>query len=145
MGGNDFITEQKNERELEEAKRKQRKKLFYKAGVAAWFVVSFGCLFGGMFSGINGLVLAGLILLFGGALLFSLAIIGSSYVKQAKKEIKKYGGSKKPYIYKGVLLAVTISVAIVFGVLGFVLSEYYLIGAVVSFFLFIIIIFGWQI
>ena len=35
MGGNDFITEQKNERELEEAKRKQRKKLFYKAGVAA--------------------------------------------------------------------------------------------------------------
>jgi len=145
MGGNDFITEQKNERELEEAKRKQRKKLFYKAGVAAWFVVSFGCLFGGMFSKNNGLVLAGLILLFGGALAASFAVLAVGYINHAKKDLAKYGGSVKPYIYKGVLLAATISVAIVFGVLGFVLSEYYLIGAVVSFFLFIIIIFGWQI
>lgn len=145
MGGNDFITEQKNEQELEEARRKQRKNIKLRAFLACWLACGLGCLFGGMFAGINWLVYTGLGLMFGGALLFSLAIIGSSYVKQAKKEIKKYGGSTKPYIYKGVLLAATISVAIVFGVLGFVLSEYYLIGAVVSFFLFIIIIFGWQI
>lgn len=145
MGKNGNASVEKNEREIEEAKRKQRKKLFYKAGVAAWFVVSFGCLFGGMFSEINGLVLAGLILLFGGALAASFAVLAVGYINHAKKDLAKYGGSVKPYIYKGVLLAVTISVAIVFGVLGFVLSEYYLIGAVVSFFLFIIIIFGWQI
>ena len=98
-----------------------------------------------MFSEINGLVLAGLILLFGGALAASFAVLAVGYINHAKKDLAKYGGSVKPYIYKGVLLAATISVAIVFGVLGFVLSEYYLIGAVVSFFLFIIIIFGWQI
>lgn len=144
MGGNDFITEQKNERELEEAKRKQRKKLFYKAGVAAWFVVSFGCLFGGMFSGINGLVLAGLILLFGGALAVSFAVLAVGYINHAKKDLAKYGGSVKPYIYKGVTLSVSIAVAVAFGVCGFVLSEYYLIGSVVAFFVFIILIFGWQ-
>ena len=144
MGGNDFITEQKNERELEEAKRKQRKKLFYKAGVAAWFVVSFGCLFGGMFSEINGLVLAGLILLFGGALAASFAVLAVGYINHAKKDLAQYGGSVKLYIYKGVTLSVSIAVAVAFGVCGFVLSEYYLIGSVVAFFVFIILIFGWQ-
>ncbi len=144
MGKNGNASAEKNEREIEEAKRKQRKKLFYKAGVAAWFVVSFGCLFGGMFSGINGLVLAGLILLFGGALAVSFAVLAVGYINHAKKDLAKYGGSVKPYIYKGVTLSVSIAVAVAFGVCGFVLSEYYLIGSVVAFFVFIILIFGWQ-
>lgn len=144
MGKNGNASAEKNEREIEEAKRKQRKKLFYKAGVAAWFVVSFGCLFGGMFSEINGLVLAGLILLFGGALAASFAVLAVGYINHAKKDLAKYGGSVKPYIYKGVTLSVSIAVAVAFGVCGFVLSEYYLIGSVVAFFVFIILIFGWQ-
>lgn len=144
MENHDFITEQENEREIEEAKRKQRKNVKVRAVLVCWLLAGLGCLFGGMFSGINWLVLTGLVLMFGGALLFSLVILGSYYVKSAQKDIKKYGGSIKPYIYKGATLLTAISVAVVFGVLGFVLSEYYLIGAVVAFFVFIIVFFAWQ-
>ncbi|MDE5729492.1 MAG: hypothetical protein K2I20_04905, partial [Clostridia bacterium] len=99
MNENDFITEQKNERELEEAKRKQRNDKKLRAGLACWLVVGIGCLLGGMFAGINWLVFAGMGVLCGGVLLYSLIIIGAFYVKNAKKNVEKYGGSIKPYIY----------------------------------------------
>jgi len=140
----DFITERKNEEEIEEAKRKQRKAIGVKSLGVAYLAAGLGCLFGGMFSGLNRLVLTGLVLLFGGALALSLAILAVWYIKNAKKQLKKYGGSKKPYVYKGVVLAITITVAIVFGVCGFVIDFLFCIGAVVFFLAFILVFFGWQ-
>ncbi len=140
----DFITERKNEEEIEEAKRKQRKAVRIKTLCVLWLVSGLGCLFGGMFSGLNWLVLTGLILLFGGAIALSVAVLAMGYVKNAKKQLEKYGGSKKPYIYKGVFLGITITAAIVFGVCGFVIDFLFCIGAVVCFLAFILAFFGWQ-
>lgn len=141
---NDFITEQKNERELEEAKRKQRKNIKLRAGLACWLVVGIGCFLGGALAGINELVFAAMGVLCGGVLLYSLIIIGSFYVKNAKKNVEKYGGSIKPYIYKGITLITAITAAIAFGVCGAVLSVYYIFGTVAFAFVFIIVIFAWR-
>ena len=135
---------QKNEEELERARQVGRKNVYVKTICAVWFVTGLGCLFGGMFSGLSWLVYTGLGVMFGGALLLSMVILGSAYVKNAKKDIEKYGGKKTSYIMKGAVLAAAIIVAIAFGVCGFVLNEYLFIGAIVSFFAFVIVFFAWQ-
>lgn len=144
MEDKDYITRQKNEREIEEAKIKQRKNRRLSAIGIVWLAASLGCLFGGMFSGLSWLVITALVLLFGGAFLLSVFALGDGYIKDAKRSVAKYGGSIKPYVYKGIVLLLALISALAFGVLGFVLSEYYFIGTIASFFIFIIIVFAWH-
>lgn len=134
----------KTAEDLEREKKLERRQTLSRVGIAAYIVVCLGTLFGGMFAGINWLVITGLVALIGGAFLFSVVWFAVNAIKNDVQKYKKYGGSKTPYIIKNLVCLTLILVGAAFIALGFVLGVGYFIGAIVAFFVMIIIYFGWR-
>ena len=134
----------KTAEDLEREKKLERKQTLRRVGGAAYIVVCLSLLFGGMFAGINWLVIAGLVALIGGAFVLSVVWFAVNAIKSDVQKYKKHGGSKTPYIIKNVVCLTLVLLGAAFVVLGFVLDVYYFIGAIVAFFVMIILYFGWR-
>lgn len=139
----DFIV-RKTAEDLEREKKLERKQKLRKLGGAVWLLAGLGLMFGGMFAGINWLVITGLAFLFGGALVLSAVLLAVFLIKQGKESYEKYGGSKTAYIMKAVVCCILIAAGVAFTVLAFIFSTYYIIGAIVAFGAMIVIVFAWQ-
>ena len=134
----------KTAEDLEREKKFQRRQTFTRIGLAVYIVACLGIMFGGMFAGITWLVITGLVVLFGGAFVFSIVVLAVSAIKSGIKSYKKYGGSKTAYILKAVVCITLAVIGALFIVLGCVLDVLYLFGAMGAFGVMIVIFFGWQ-
>ena len=134
----------KTAEDLEREKKLERKQALRRLGGIVWILTGLGLMFGGMFAGINWLVITGLALIFGGAFAVSVVCLSVFLIRQAIHSYKKYGGRKTAYIMKAVVCCTLIAVGAVFAVLAIVLNGYFAIGAIVAFAAMIVLVFGWQ-